>query len=160
MVDADAELAAQVLAEIVPRMSRMVASSLEGDPTIALSLRQYRLMERLLEGPQRTTELASVSDITQPTASVAIAALELRGLVRRTPDPMDGRATLVLLTDQGRKTYETSRGRVLAKLSKIARYVDAEEALALQRLLPKIIQGMDHTRAETRAARAVGPDKR
>jgi len=43
MVDDPALSAARMLAELVPRLARMIASALEGDPAVALSLRQYRI---------------------------------------------------------------------------------------------------------------------
>lgn len=129
----------------------MIASALEGDPAVVLSLRQYRILERLSERPHRTTELASMSGVSQPTASAAVAALEARGLVRRSADPRDGRATLLKLTDDGRAVLGAAKTRVIERIVRVTRNVDAQDAAGLQRLLPILVDGMNRTRDELRA---------
>ena len=151
MVNDAALSAARTLAELVPRLARMIASALESDPAVALSLRQYRILERLSERPHRTTELASISGISQPTASAAVAALEARSLVRRSADPRDGRATLLELTDDGRAVLGAAKTRVIERIVQVTRHVDTQDAAALQRLLPILVDGMNRTRAELRA---------
>jgi DNA-binding MarR family transcriptional regulator len=151
MVNDAALSAARTLAELVPRLARMIASALEGDPAVALSLRQYRILERLSERPHRTTELASISGVSQPTASAAVAALEARGLVRRSADPRDGRATLLKLTDDGRAVLGAAKTRVIERIVQVTRHVDAQDAAGLQRLLPILVDGMNRTRDELRA---------
>ena len=46
--------------------------------------------------------LAALADGSLPRLSQVVARLERRGLVRRHPDPDDGRYTLATLTDAGR----------------------------------------------------------
>jgi len=93
MTDGDRS-SVSALAESVPRMARVIAVALQSDPSVALTVRQYRTLERLLAGPLRTSELASSSEVSQPTATV-ISSLEARDLVARRPDPDDGRAPLL-----------------------------------------------------------------
>jgi DNA-binding MarR family transcriptional regulator len=50
----------------------------------------------------RLTELARRAGVTKQAMMVVVDDLELRGLVRRTPDPEDGRAKVVRLTARGR----------------------------------------------------------
>nr|WP_232327968.1 MarR family transcriptional regulator [Kibdelosporangium sp. MJ126-NF4]CEL15428.1 Transcriptional regulator, MarR family [Kibdelosporangium sp. MJ126-NF4]CTQ92168.1 Transcriptional regulator, MarR family [Kibdelosporangium sp. MJ126-NF4] len=54
-------------------------------------------------GPMRVGELATRVPCSQPTATVAVAGLESTGHVRRVPDPADGRAIQVVITDKGRE---------------------------------------------------------
>lgn len=154
MDDDPAHSAARALAELVPRLARMIASVLESDQAIALSLRQYRMLERLSERPHRTTELASTSAISQPTASAAVAALETRGLVDRTADPSDRRASLIELTDEGQAVLGAAKSRVLEWIAKVTRDISPEDATLLQRLLPLFVDGMNRTRSELLAERA------
>ena len=50
----------------------------------------------------RVTALAEADALTQPSATSLVNRLVSAGLVERMPDPHDGRACLVGLTDQGR----------------------------------------------------------
>lgn len=159
MVADAAECAARSLAELVPRLARIIASALESDPAVALSLRQYRILERLSERPHRTGELASISAVTQPTASAAVAALEARGLVRRTADPRDRRATLIELTDDGRGVLGLAKMRVLERIVRVTRDLSPQDAAALQRLAPVLAAGMDRTRVELRSEHAGGAER-
>lgn len=69
---------------------------------LQVSLLQLQILEHLLRlGPRRVGLLAAELDVTPPTVSDAIAALQSKGIVDRHPDPDDGRATLVALTKKG-----------------------------------------------------------
>ncbi len=63
----------------------------------------------LAEGPRRIVDLAHGLDVSKQAASQTVADLEARRLVRRRPDPDDGRAALVELTARGRKVLATAR---------------------------------------------------
>ncbi|MFC3348603.1 winged helix DNA-binding protein [Streptomyces echinoruber] len=52
-----------------------------------------------------------VSSVVRATAAT-LAALEGHGLIRRTPDPGDGRRRLVTLTEAGRTRIEGGRTRI------------------------------------------------
>ena len=70
-----------------------------------LSHFEYNVLAGLSEAPEgslRMSVLAAHADGSLPRLSQVIARLERRGLVRRTPDPDDGRYTLAVLTDAGR----------------------------------------------------------
>src|SRR4051794_26613786 len=53
------------------------------------------------EGGLRSSALAAHLHIAPRSATEVIDALEAKGLVRRSPDPTDRRATLVALTERG-----------------------------------------------------------
>jgi DNA-binding MarR family transcriptional regulator len=146
-----ARSAAHTLAELAPRLGRIIASTLEADPEIALSLRQYRMLERLTERPHRTGELASVSGIAQPTASAAVATLEARGLVDRKRDLADRRATLIEINEAGRRVLGVAKERVLERLSVVTAEMTEQDTEALAALQPVLVKGMDRLRDELRA---------
>jgi DNA-binding MarR family transcriptional regulator len=145
-----AQSAARSLAELAPRLGRVIAHALESDPDIALSLRQYRMLERLTARPHRTGELATVSGVTQPTASAAVASLEARGLVTRRPDPADRRATLIEISNHGSSLLAAAKDRVLQRLAVVTAEMTVEDAEALAALQPILVKGMDRLREELR----------
>ncbi|MFE7844617.1 MarR family winged helix-turn-helix transcriptional regulator [Microbacterium sp. NPDC057407] len=65
------------------------------------------LRHLLAWGPMRPTALAEVLDTGASHVSKIVRRLEGDGLVERTTDPTDGRATLIRLTDEGE---EAARG--------------------------------------------------
>lgn len=67
-----------------------------------LSLLGVIVLEALAdERPRRVGDLAAELDVSQPTASDALAALQKRGLVQRQRDPDDRRGTFITLTGTG-----------------------------------------------------------
>lgn len=70
--------------------------------THKLSILQLRIVEVLVDGrPRRVGELANELDVTQPTVSDSLLALEDKQLLTRTPDPNDRRASVLSLTGDG-----------------------------------------------------------
>ncbi len=59
------------------------------------------IFQLVWRGPVRPTRLAAALGISAAATSRLIEALANAGLVTRTPDPDDARATLIVLTDQG-----------------------------------------------------------
>ncbi|WP_406440487.1 MarR family transcriptional regulator [Streptomyces sp. NBC_00631] len=99
----------------------------------------YGLLVRLDEcGGQRATELAGYIGVGKATMSRQLRALEELGLIAREPDPADGRAWLVALTDEGRRRVgtvrEARRGRYVRQLAHWERPEVAELARLLHQL--------------------------
>jgi DNA-binding MarR family transcriptional regulator len=104
----------------------------------------YGLLIRLEQcGSQRTTELAAYIGVGKATMSRQLRALEELGLVGREPDPADGRAWLVALTDEGRRRVgqvrEARRRRYVSQLA----HWDRREVAELARLLHELNAVMD-----------------
>ncbi|WP_425841418.1 MarR family winged helix-turn-helix transcriptional regulator [Streptomyces fractus] len=104
----------------------------------------YGLLVRLEEcGAQRATELAGYIGVGKATMSRQLRALEELGFVDREPDPVDGRAWLVSLTEYGREHF----GRV--RNARRMRYVrqldgwDRREVAELARLLHQLNAGAE-----------------
>jgi len=75
---------------------------------------QMRAVRKLTTRPDglRSSELAHHLHIAPRSATEVVDALEAKGLVQRSPDPTDRRATLVSLTPRGRElTDEVRRAR-------------------------------------------------
>lgn len=101
----------------------------------------YGLLARLDEtGRLRATDLAAFIGVGKATMSRQLRALEHLGLVAREPDPADGRAWLVHLTDEGRSRFRRVRD------ARRERYVhqmtgwDRKEVAELARLLHQLNQ--------------------
>ncbi|MCX2947804.1 MarR family winged helix-turn-helix transcriptional regulator [Lentzea sp. NEAU-D7] len=64
---------------------------------------QARVLMRVGPDGTRLTELAEAAQVTKQTAGFLVDQLEKVGYVERVPDPTDGRARLVRLTDKARE---------------------------------------------------------
>ncbi|MGW1022979.1 MarR family winged helix-turn-helix transcriptional regulator [Streptomyces sp. NPDC002577] len=104
----------------------------------------YGLLVRLDErGQQRATELAAYIGVGKATMSRQLRALEELGLVAREPDPADGRAWLVHLTDEGRDRFRTVRDARRARYVRQLADWDRMEVAELARLLHQLNAGAE-----------------
>ena len=60
----------------------------------------------------RVTELAQLAQVSKPTVVYLVNDLERLGYVERVPDPDDGRAKLIRLTERGARAQEAARETV------------------------------------------------
>ncbi len=83
-----------------------------------VSLSEASLLARLDHlGPRDAATLARLEGISAQSVGVTIAALAARGLVRRRPDPEDGRRRVVALTPAGLAALRRRRTRRAAQLA-------------------------------------------
>jgi DNA-binding MarR family transcriptional regulator len=69
-----------------------------------LGMVEYQVLAMLSENPKRTMRMSSLAEVTNASLSRLshlVKRLEGRGLVRREPDPADGRFTNAILTGKG-----------------------------------------------------------
>jgi DNA-binding MarR family transcriptional regulator len=131
------ELAAQ-LRPAVTRIARRLRQEAGGlTPTLGAAL---ATIER--HGPITPSELADRERVKRPTATKLVGRLECEGLVARTPDPADGRSSLIAITAEGRGLLRDVRQRKdaylqrrLRTLSPAERATLAEATELLERLL-------------------------
>jgi DNA-binding MarR family transcriptional regulator len=103
------ETAWRAMAAAMHKLQWALECQLERDAD--LSFIEYHALARLSEEPGRTlrmSRLAAVTNASLSRLSHLIKRLEARGLVRREPDPTDGRYTNAILTDQGHQTLLAS----------------------------------------------------
>ncbi|HEY8545770.1 MAG TPA: MarR family transcriptional regulator [Acidimicrobiales bacterium] len=75
-----------------------------------LSLARLRVLYQLVAVDGiRLGELSTCVDVAPRTMTSTIEAMERDGLVERRPDPNDGRATIVRITDAGRRSFAEGR---------------------------------------------------
>lgn len=113
-LDADERAAWLELSSVIIRLPAALDTQLRRES--GLSHFEYTVLAGLSEQSDRTirmSELAVLADGSLSRLSQVVSRLERRGLVRRTPDPEDRRATLAVLTDDGWDTLvATAPGHV------------------------------------------------
>ena len=83
-------------------------------------------------------DLVAVLGVQKASASVAIAKLEQRGLVKRFPCQRDARAQHVVLTDKARDHLRQEETVYRGAATKIERLLTPDELTALQATLAKV----------------------
>jgi len=89
-------------------------------------------------GPKRLSELTASEQVTQPAITQIVTKLERDGLVERRPDPSDGRATLVQITEKGAAVVSGRRAERVARLTELADQLTPAERKAIQAALPAL----------------------
>jgi DNA-binding MarR family transcriptional regulator len=87
----------------------------EGELTMAESSALSRLSR---EGPTTSSALARAEQITAQSMGATLGSLEARGLVRRRPDPRDGRRVVLSVTEAGREVVLHRRNAVTEQLTR------------------------------------------
>jgi DNA-binding MarR family transcriptional regulator len=62
-------------------------------------------------GPLTPSEIAEIERVKRPSMTRTLGCLEREGLIERTPDPDDGRSSLVAINDAGRERMAALRRR-------------------------------------------------
>jgi DNA-binding MarR family transcriptional regulator len=100
-----------------------------------LSFLEYHALARLSENPGSTMRMSGLADVTNASLSRLshlIKRLEQRGLVRREPDPADGRYTNAILTPAGLRLLTASAPAHVAKVRELV--IDALTPAQLRHL--------------------------
>ena len=112
-----------------------------------LGMVDYQVMAMLSESPQRTMRLSSLAEVTNASLSRlsrVVTRLENRGLVRREPDPTDGRFTKAILTEEGFQTLaEAAPGHVAHVRSLVIDVLSPEQLRRLGRDADRIMARID-----------------
>lgn len=106
--------AAGLVADEVARTTRLVQTlrtTVAEAGTVGDRACHLLLMPLLKCGPLRVGALAALVHADASTVSRHVAELLRLGLVRREADPVDGRASLLVVTDTGRQACGTMRER-------------------------------------------------
>jgi DNA-binding MarR family transcriptional regulator len=111
VAQSDDELVILVVRAAKAFVDRLRAQHPDGDASPMTVV--HGLAARYLIGRDDVTagELARYLRITKQSASEVVALLEQSGLVRRAPHPRDGRARVVLLTEEGKAKLDNGRRR-------------------------------------------------
>jgi DNA-binding MarR family transcriptional regulator len=93
-------------------------------------------------GALRLSDLAGRMELDASTASRHVRSLEQLGLVRRSPDPDDGRAFRVELTEQGIEEWESSARRRMELLGAAMDGWSEDDILTFERLMTRFADGV------------------
>jgi DNA-binding MarR family transcriptional regulator len=122
------------LARVARRLRQAADSGLSPTQTSALAS-----IERC--GPMTPSELATVERVQRPTVTRLLGRLEELGLVSRTPDPADGRSTLLTVTAAGSELLASARTRKDVFLSERLAGLSAADRATLERAA-ELLEGM------------------
>jgi DNA-binding MarR family transcriptional regulator len=108
-----------------------------------LTVARMRVLALLDAGfPSRMGELSRNLDVAARTMTTTIEGLERDGLVRRIPDPKDGRATIVELTDQGKKRWDEASRDHARVVAEVFQELDDKARESLQETLDLIAKAV------------------
>ena len=94
--------------------------------------------QHIADSGSRVTELAQLAQVSKPTVVYLVNDLELLGYVKRIPDPTDGRAKLVCLTERGARAQREAR-KIVAEIERDWGAVLGErDFAALRKLLERL----------------------
>ncbi|WP_027345144.1 MarR family winged helix-turn-helix transcriptional regulator [Hamadaea tsunoensis] len=102
--------AARAAREIVVVFSRLRRRLREVSGVDDLTPSQTSVLSRLLkEGPSSASALATAERVRPQSMAAILTALDEQGLIRRQPDPADGRRQVIQLSEAGRGRTEGNR---------------------------------------------------
>ena len=114
-----------------------------------LGMVEYQVLAVLSEAPERTMRMSSLAMLTNASLSRLshlFRRLEGRGLVRREPDPTDGRFTNAILTEKGFQTLaEAAPGHVAHVRSLVIDVLSSEQLRCLGLAADRIMSRIDTT---------------
>ena len=112
-----------------------------------LGMVEYQVLARLSQSPEQTMRMSSLADLANAALSRLshlVKRLEERGLVRREPDPADGRFTNAILTDKGFQTLaEAAPGHVAQVRSLVIDVLSPEQLRRLGLVADRIVSRID-----------------
>jgi len=123
------------------RLGRRMRQRMPGEE---LDFSAILLLKALLRGPLRMSALAAALELDASTVSRQVRHLEDRGLLERTSDPDDRRASQVALSEKGRARLEEGAARRRAMVSDLLRAWPGEDRERLRQLLTRLLDDLDH----------------
>lgn len=135
------------IAEALPQRAAALSRLFLAHSTIAVSRIETAVLAALAERPCRITELAAREGVTQPASTLLVNRLQERGWVQRRPDPNDGRAVLVELTECGEAVFAQLRAEYRALVNEEMVALSDGEVQTLARaieILDTLIEGLGH----------------
>ncbi len=104
------------------------------------------LFRLVCDGPMRSGALAEAVHSDASTVSRQVAQLVERGLVIRTADPDDGRATVLEVTTKGREVADRIRARRQESVAIVTEDWSAEDRASFAALLTRFVADYDSAR--------------
>jgi DNA-binding MarR family transcriptional regulator len=126
------EAAALQMGTVAPRFFRAVKGRIAQNMELPEDMRemgesQIRVLQTLMLGRHRTSDLARQFHVTNPTISRIVDSLVDRGYVKRNYDPDDRRCIYLELTGQGQEAGEQVRGHFFEAVMEFLRPLSEEQ---------------------------------
>jgi DNA-binding MarR family transcriptional regulator len=122
-----------------------------------LGVVEYQVLAMLSKTPERAMRMSSLAMVTNASLSRLshlVTRLEKRGLVRREPDPADGRFTNAILTEEGFQTLaEAAPGHVAHVRSLVIDALSPEQLRRVGRAADRIMSRINTSGQSRRADR-------
>lgn len=111
---------------------------------LGLGVGHLPVLVALRDGRARTQrDLARFARVEQPPMAQMLARMERDGLIRRTPDPADGRSQVIVLTETARtRMPDAVAALFLGNRQALGGFTDADAA-QLVALLTRLIANLD-----------------
>lgn len=112
---------------------------------IDLTFSQISLLHRVAHTPGcKVQQIAAGLGVTPPTVSVGIRRLVQAGLLESKPDPQDGRASLIFLSEKGQALRQQVRQFQQQRVGQFLAGLSAPEQDQLLDLLERAINAAEH----------------
>ncbi len=130
------------LAYLVAHAHRKLHGALERElQDESLSVEQWRVLEVLSDGAGHSMgEIAELVLMNHPTLTKMTDRMVARGLVHRSPDPLDQRRVMVFATDLGLEVVGRVRDHVASRNTALERQLGARRSAELRDLLSRVIK--------------------
>jgi DNA-binding MarR family transcriptional regulator len=93
--------------------------------------------------PVSISELSVAEEVTAPTISRTVAALQDQSLVRCVANRNDGRSVLVTSTAKGRATLQKGMARTLEQIAELLGRLDSKELEAMANMIRQVRDSKD-----------------
>ncbi|MDE1994501.1 MAG: MarR family transcriptional regulator [Rhizobiaceae bacterium] len=121
--------------------------------TLGFNIGQLPVLYLLRNGAQMSQkDLAKFAKIEQPSMAQMLARMERDGLIRRTPDPADGRSSLVSLTDAAIARLPAAREALEEGREVVLEGFSDDDVQTLVRLMRRLNQNLDRMIADEDAS--------
>jgi DNA-binding MarR family transcriptional regulator len=103
-----------------------------------ITIAQARVLQRIGPDGSRLTELAEAAQVTKQTAGFLVDQLEKAGYAERVPDPTDGRARLVRVTDKAKGAVPVAAAEITRIEAEWERHLGKRRMTQLREALVKL----------------------
>jgi DNA-binding MarR family transcriptional regulator len=126
------------------RLIERVQAQYQAEHPDAVDRATYLLLVHLVkDGAHRAGALAEAVHSDPSTVSRQVAQLVRLGLVERVADPADGRATLLVATDEGRRVFAENRQLRNRRIASLMAEWPAEDRESFARLLTRFTDAFE-----------------
>ena len=141
---------------IIEQLSRTMFERVMPD---GLTLPQFVVLNHFvrLGGEHSPARLASAFQVTRQTMTSTLQRLERGGYVALRPDPADGRAKIVSITERGRAMREACVAALQPVLERLSGIIDEKDLALMLPHLTRLRRILDEERSQPAEARIPAP---